>query len=367
MSNSFGPSFAERALTNGRGRFDVGMNIQRLEFDSFEGADLNNVSALKRIPFVLQHNDCCPGQSTTGTPAGNNDATNPAFEGDLIEVFLAMKVSTTTFAPFLTYGINDRWDVSVVTPIVKVNLQPSILSIIDRVSTAANAAIHSYDGNGLSVQEVTTAESAGGFGDLTLRTKYRVKDMNRGGFAAGLDLRLPTGDKEELLGTGAVQTTVYLIASQESDRIGTHVNFGYMASSGTLSEALTTLEIPSSGLPGSETPYQTIFPNGVPDNTIPLDLPDEIRYAVGVDIAAHPLVTVSAHLIGRALLDTQRFGMNTQTFNFRTQNDGPIFQTSRQAFDTTGRGTLNLLIGTVGAKFAIPGKQMLLPPICCSR
>src|SRR5438045_512479 len=39
-SQSFGPGFAERALTNGRGRFGFGLNYEHLAFNSLDGVDL---------------------------------------------------------------------------------------------------------------------------------------------------------------------------------------------------------------------------------------------------------------------------------------------------------------------------------------
>jgi len=40
-SNSFGPLFAERALTIGRRKLSVGFNYQHTSYDTFEGQDLN--------------------------------------------------------------------------------------------------------------------------------------------------------------------------------------------------------------------------------------------------------------------------------------------------------------------------------------
>ena len=39
-SNSFGPSFAERALTTGRGKVSVGFGYQHALYDTFEGLNL---------------------------------------------------------------------------------------------------------------------------------------------------------------------------------------------------------------------------------------------------------------------------------------------------------------------------------------
>src|SRR5690606_35559287 len=39
-TQSFGPAFAERALTNGQGKFTFGVNTQYSRYSSFEGDDL---------------------------------------------------------------------------------------------------------------------------------------------------------------------------------------------------------------------------------------------------------------------------------------------------------------------------------------
>jgi hypothetical protein len=52
-SRSFGPSFAERALTIGRGRLSGGMTYQHTRYDSFEGQTLDDGS----IRFYLRHQE----------------------------------------------------------------------------------------------------------------------------------------------------------------------------------------------------------------------------------------------------------------------------------------------------------------------
>ena len=376
-TQSFGPGFAERARTNGRNRFGFGINYQHLSFSKFEGIDLGNEDPSQNIGFVLQHNDCCPGQNSIGVPGGSpaSDPKDPFFEGDLVEMSLSMSLKTDIVAPFVNYGISDRWDVGLVVPIVRVELDADITSTLDRISTGANPLIHSFDGNGAGQEVVLpfndtpficpcsavtgTPLSAAGVGDIALRTKYRVLDAAHGGVALGLDLRLPTGDKENLLGTGAVQTKLMAIASKEFSRVAPHINVGYTFSHGDLSSSLTSFSIPS-GLPGSQIPYDEIFPNGIPVSSTNLELPNEVDYVGGADIIVHPTVTVSADLIGRALLDTPRFGLVPQAFNYRTANNGPVFQTTRQAVDITGTGTMNLLLGVVGAKVNIPNTPLLL-------
>src|SRR5690349_3964892 len=70
-SRSFGPTFAERALTSGKGNFNFGLTFQNASFSSFEGKPLDNGS----INFYIHHPDCC------GTHGG---APDPFFEADLV-------------------------------------------------------------------------------------------------------------------------------------------------------------------------------------------------------------------------------------------------------------------------------------------
>jgi hypothetical protein len=348
-SQSFGPGFAERALTNGRGRFGFGLNYQRLAFKSYEGVDLHNGN----LTYVLQHNDCC-------AVAGNAlpDPDDPFFEGDLVQMSMSLDVKTDVFAPFVSYGLTNRWDVGLVVPVVRVSLNPTITSTIDRIATGSNSLIHSWNGTGQTTKVSSLSGTATGLGDVVVRTKYRFVDGARGGLAAGLDVRLPSGDKENLLGTGAVQTKLLLIASGEVSRIAPHFNIGYTYSHGDLSSSLTTL--PSSSQPANApTQSQINAATGV-DLGGSTRLPNEVNYVGGVDIAVHALLTVSGDVIGRTVLDTQRFALVSQTYQYRTANGGPLLSTSRDTFSSTGTGSLNLLLGVVGAKLNIPGTPFLL-------
>lgn len=343
-SQSFGPLFAERALTNGRGRFGFGVNYQHVEFQSYEGTDLHNGA----LTFVLQHNDCCP-------PVPG--AEDPFFEGDLLEESLAVTVKNDITAPFVSYGLTNRWDVGVIVPIVHVSLNPTITSTIDRISTFSNPLIHSFDGAGLTTKVTNLSGAASGIGDVVLRTKYRFFDGGGGGMAAGLDVRLPSGDKENLLGTGAVQTKLQFIASGEVGRLSPHVNLGYTFSSGSLSNSLTTL--PTSTLPANApTQAQITAEQGV--TLVDTKVPNEVDYVAGVDVAANSLLTVTFDFLGRAIRDTQRFGTVTQTYLYRTVNGGPLLTTTRNTFSNISTGNLNLLMGVVDAKFNIPGTTLLL-------
>jgi hypothetical protein len=82
-SASFGPLYAERALTIGRDRGSLGVGYQRSTYDTFERTNLRQ----REIIFHIEHTDCC-GRTAEGVPVGDGTRLNPAFEGDIIEVQL---------------------------------------------------------------------------------------------------------------------------------------------------------------------------------------------------------------------------------------------------------------------------------------
>jgi hypothetical protein len=102
-STSFGPSFAERALTIGRRKLSAGFNYQRTSYNTFEGQNLDDGS----IKFYLRHQDCCTFRLLPETPfsefsslRGDGTRLTPPFEGDIIEASLSLEATTHTTAVF---------------------------------------------------------------------------------------------------------------------------------------------------------------------------------------------------------------------------------------------------------------------------
>jgi hypothetical protein len=335
-SPSFGPSFAERAVTIGKGRLSAGFNYQHAGYIRFEGEDLDDGS----IKFYLRHQECC----TTGGPPvppffgvveqPNGTRLNPFFEGDVIEAALSLRVSTDTLAFFGNYGLTGRWDVALAVPIVRVDLEASVLATIQRLATTPNNLIHTFEQGNPSATQQTFAQSgtATGLGDVVLRTKYRLFGDMHGALAVAMDARLPTGDEENLLG-GSAQTKVFLIGSSGRDRFFQHVNVGYTFSAEENEAAATGTGVPS--------------------------LPDEFNYAAGVEYVAHPRLTLIGDLVGRTLIDAGRLRVEGKRFEF--QPSDPTLPPSSVIFDEFApqSGNLNLLLGTVGAKFNPTGDLLI--------
>src|SRR5205823_771168 len=129
-------------------------------------------------------------------------------------------------------------------------------------------------------QTISGRGTATGLGDIVVRGKYNVLKQPGGGVAIGVDVRLPSGKEEDLLGLPATQAKVYGIFSTVVNVVSPHVNVGY-----TFSRSNDKARDPTS-----------VF----------IEPPQEINYAGGVDVAIRPRLTVVGDVVGRTLRDTYR-------------------------------------------------------------
>jgi hypothetical protein len=320
-SDSFGPSLAERALTNGRGKFNFGINFQSSSFDSFEGKDLDSGD----LKFYLLHNDCC-------APPGNGILTTPAFEGDIIESSLAMSVKSQSVLFFFNYGIADRFDVSLVVPVTSVDLEATNTASMRRVSTQANPNIHFFNASERDTVVFSDRGSASGLGDIAVRAKWNFYRIAGGGLAAGVEYRAPTGDEENLLGLGTSQLKLSFIASTSWGRISPHFNLGYKFA-GDPPESLSQVTYPE--LVGVDAPTNPSRTTETPQ-TLSLDrvdiAPDEFNFAAGFDVVLAPRITLSGDVLGRRLIDAGRLREYPFEHRYRVEgsdgnvlvDDGPV-------------------------------------------
>jgi hypothetical protein len=342
-SDSFGPLFAERALTIGRERGSLGVAYQRSTYDTFEGKNLRQ----REINFYIQHTDCC-GRVQNGVQVGDGSVLNPAFEGDLIQAALALDLTADTVVFSATYGLTDRLDFGVAVPLVAVDIAASIRTRIERVATAANPDLHVFEGDNPDEHTFAMAGDAAGLGDIMVRAKYNFLTRRGGGLAAAMDVRTPTGDETNLLGTGALQTKLYGIASIAFGKLSPHLNAGYT--------------------------YSTR--GALPD----VSLNNEWNYTAGFDLAVSPRLTLIADVVGRSIRDQGRLREADRTFDFVQAGPGgtggtggggggggggsgpttprPVEHTTRREFHLEP-GHLNLAVGNTGVRFN-PFRKMLV-------
>lgn len=195
VSSTLGPIFTKRAETIGKGKFYFGVTHQDYHFTRFNGQSLNGLSILYagKEPSNIQ-------------VSGNSTATAPA------TINLALDVRLSQDLAFLTYGVTNHFDVSLGLPLIHSAV----------ASTAYNGVIYAGTGVGITtsgrcwcVDTFTPGSFAlnlpgigssnlgkTGFGDMVLRFKDAVLERPNAVLAVGADLRLPTGDAQNYLGTG---------------------------------------------------------------------------------------------------------------------------------------------------------------------
>src|SRR4030095_8004886 len=119
---------------------------------------------------------------------------------------MSLRFRTDTVTLNGTVGITDQFDISAGIPFIRLNLEG------ERVDTY----------RGRQLLQATGSASAAGLGDVMVRARYNVYRSGASGMAVGGEVRLPTGNEEDLLGAGSTSFTPRFIGSFEQDRVGIH-------------------------------------------------------------------------------------------------------------------------------------------------
>ena len=250
--------------------------FEHARFDTVEGLNLDNV------PAVFTHD---------GFELGGGRA-------DLVTTRNSIDARVDQFTTFVTYGLTDRLDVSLAVPFVSTELLLVSEATIQRIGTQ-NPEIHFYrtlDGTLGDKRIFTAFGSASGVGDLTIRFKGTLMKGEISGLALGLDLRVPTGDEENLLGAGAPGLKPFMAWSATYDTFSPHVNFGYLWNG-------------SSILAGNPTTGQSA------------DFPDQVTYIVGAEFGAFPRLTFAFDVLGQYVINSARLVQQ----DFRAQDATSVF------------------------------------------
>jgi hypothetical protein len=185
-TEGFGGFFVERALTPGRGRASFGVSATTSAFHRLDGRELRD-GTLVTVANTFRD------------------------EADPFDVeTLSLTVQTSTMTLFGSVGVTDRLEVGAALPLVRVHLEGERLNV--------------YRGD--TFQQAWGTATANGIADLALRAKYGLAAGPRGGVAVAGELRLPTGDADNLLGAGLRSWRVMGIGSFEEAGLGLHGNAG---------------------------------------------------------------------------------------------------------------------------------------------
>jgi hypothetical protein len=268
-TQSFGPILTERAETIGKRKVTFGVTYQHFGFDSLEGLSLGS------IPAVFTHDDAHLGGGRS----------------DLVTTTNSIDAVVDQSVAFLTYGLGSRLDLSVAVPFVRVDLAARSDAVVQRVGTETSPATHYYDDGtgGLGTRTVyANADSSSGIGDVVVRLKGTPVRSDAVALALGVDGRFPTGDEEDLLGLGAFGLKPFAVLSFSQGRVSPHLNLAYLWNG----ESVLAGDV-ATGAKG--------------------DLPDQVQYAVGVDVGVSSRLTLAFDFLGSYVIDSPRLVRGTFT------------------------------------------------------
>jgi hypothetical protein len=268
-TQSFGPILTERAETIGRGRMSLGYNYQYFSFDGVEGVDLS------RVPAVFTHDDFELGGG----------------RADVVTTINAVEATVGQMTGLFTYGVTDRIDLSIAVPVVRTTLRVVSNATIQRIGTGDALNVHFFRNPDLpggygSDREFSSRGQASGLGDIILRAKGTVFREGHRGLALGVDLRLPSGDEEDLLGTGAMGVKTFAALSFLYGRFSPHANLAYHWNGSSILAGDLSL--------GTKA-----------------DLPDQFSFAGGADYGLNERVTLAFDVLGRRVIDSPRLVRRT--------------------------------------------------------
>ncbi|HEY2433435.1 MAG TPA: hypothetical protein VGI12_12240 [Vicinamibacterales bacterium] len=246
---TFGPIFGERALTSGEGQVSVGATFRQTTYDRFGDFGLG------ALPF----------SSTAGsTPSATKTST-----GNLT-------ISSRTLEITGIVGVTDNLDIAAVVPLVSVDL-------------AGTSSL--IDGNGVNTRLAQTNGVFSGLGDISALAKYRFATFkggplpDPGGAAIVVEMRLPTGSRENLRGLGLTRTLVSFVVSGGSGRVHPHASGGF---------EFWNKGLDIDGAPGTR-----------------VNIRHQIQYTAGIELEAAPKLTILADFVGQRILGGGQIGTFT--------------------------------------------------------
>lgn len=275
-TRSFGPILTDRGETIGRGKIAFGYTYQFFSYDHLDGVPLT------AVPAVFTHDSPQLGGG----------------RADVVSTANTIEATVSQFTGALTYGVTDRIDVSLAVPVVRTQLSLLSNATIQRIGTGSNLAVHFFRdpdaiGGYGSTRQFFTEGAAGGVGDLVARVKATMMREGSRAFAVGLDLRLPTGDERNLLGSGAAGVRPFAAMSAAIGPVAPHANVSFQWNG----------ESVLAGDSRSETKG---------------DLPDQFSYAVGADVLVAERLSVIFDLFGQRVLDSPRMVSRLSSFTGQT-------------------------------------------------
>lgn len=211
VAKSFGPIYAERADTIGKGRFNINLSYTAFKYDEFLGDDLDNL-----VIRTLHEPDTLPP-----------DDEHTSFELDTVDIDMNLDINVNALVFAGTYGVTDRFDIGFLVPLADVDVRVAAQAmVVKSPDNPIPVDIHTFEGGPESPNDRASG-TATGLGDVLLRAKYHWITGEGHNLAAALQVKTATGDEEDFLGTGDNTVRPLLIYSRTFGSVTPHLNLGY--------------------------------------------------------------------------------------------------------------------------------------------
>lgn len=372
----FGPSFSVRAGAIGRGKVSVSFNYQNVSLGWLDGIALRD----SQMGFVLR-------------PPASLQA---RFGRDAIHESLALRMQQDVATFGIVYGATDRLDIGVGVPIVHIEMEGqlqagifgSVYTLSPRTRNPVPVDAHFFDvypssplqaggcsTSAIDIQGVSHAPSdvalfdmvelaqrtvtrkckASGIGDIVAHARYRLNASDSNALGVAVDAALPTGDADNLLGSGGTRVTGAVVWTGRAGRFLPHASAGYTYGIGHSSDLFNQVTSCTASTPAPPATRATTCTSVASPTLLDLKLPAEINVAGGTDIVFYRRLTIAADVFARRITDLNTFRVNDTTAPALQPGDPPVPGTLLQV---KGTGA-NLLLAVAAAQVALTNRTVL--------
>jgi hypothetical protein len=213
IQGALGPLLADRGVTTGKGTLTISSTYTFSDFDQINGRD--------SVDLTLRH--CLLPQCVTNIAS--------PFLQDTINVNVRLRLKSQALTLSTVYGVTNNLDIGLVLPYLRSDLSVATNARIIPGPESVPPSPHEFDLN-IETPGQSATGTAVGIGDLVARAKLRILPRWPVDAAVLADVSLPTGDKENFLGTGEVRVKATFVASKVIRKLVPHLNLGYEANMG---------------------------------------------------------------------------------------------------------------------------------------
>ena len=363
-TGSLGPVLGERGETVGRHKLFIGFSSQFFDFDKIDGINLRNIPAVLQHQNDTGDNSTTAVKNTcsiNSKTVGGSDLSGCAFVRDAFYSQNSIDLKINQYTGYITFGLTSHVDVSMVIPLESVRMslysQSTIVLGSDGsftpqggINCQGNSAACSPDSQilnqnvsgtngapyffhlfkdcpntspttgaaGLAPQCLnhtfpdpnwtgsgsSSVNSTSGIGDLVARVKWNAWSGERLKFASGLDMRFPTGDALNYLGSGSYGLKPFVVLSYRA-RVSPHAMVGYEWNGNSILSSRIR-EVPSSFGPPQASIGLLTGQKGY--------MPSDIVYSGGFDAWITKWLTGDFDIVGARILRGGTEAVTSQPF-----------------------------------------------------